>query len=140
MLIIAAIALPILILSDQSRLADDEIVLQQGNEYLDKLVEERQNQLSAWQYVMLATLLFVVLVLIAAVTDATRHRIYNWTTYPGIIAGACSWAERSGEPWARSAAEWQPLVGWLAWDDAAAGFCLWRDHDSVLFVLWHRRR
>ena len=37
---------------------------------------------------MLATLLLVVLVLIAAVTDATRHRIYNWTTYPGIIAGA----------------------------------------------------
>ena len=26
------------------------------------------------------------LVLIAAVTDATRHRIYNWTTYPGIVA------------------------------------------------------
>jgi len=36
---------------------------------------------------MLATLLLIVLVLIAAVTDATRREIYNWTTYPGILAG-----------------------------------------------------
>lgn len=24
---------------------------------------------------------------IAAVTDSTQHRIYNWTTYPGIVVG-----------------------------------------------------
>jgi len=34
-----------------------------------------------------ATVLLLVLLAIAAVTDATQHKIYNWTTYPGIIAG-----------------------------------------------------
>ena len=35
---------------------------------------------------MLATILLLGLVLIAAATDVARHRIYNWTTYPGMIA------------------------------------------------------
>src|SRR6476661_7656330 len=73
---------------------------------------------------MLATLLLIVLVLIAAVTDATRHRIYNWTTYPGILAGLL--LAVVGALWERlapeTAAGWQPLVGWVAWSDAAAGF------------------
>ena len=36
---------------------------------------------------MVSTLTLLVLTAIAAYTDATRHKIYNWTTYPGIIAG-----------------------------------------------------
>jgi len=35
---------------------------------------------------MLATILLLGLVTIAAVTDVRRHKIYNATTYPGILA------------------------------------------------------
>ena len=35
---------------------------------------------------MLATILLLGLVLAATVTDLCRHKIYNWTTYAGILA------------------------------------------------------
>jgi prepilin peptidase CpaA len=35
---------------------------------------------------MLATALLLVLVLIATATDLHSHKIYNWTTYSGIVA------------------------------------------------------
>ncbi len=35
---------------------------------------------------MLATVLLLGLLAVAAATDAGRHKIYNWTTYPGIVA------------------------------------------------------
>ena len=35
---------------------------------------------------MVATVLLLGLVLTAAVTDLRRHKIYNWTTYSGILA------------------------------------------------------
>jgi len=38
---------------------------------------------------MLATVLLLGLLLVATATDVLRHRIYNWTTYPGILAGLC---------------------------------------------------
>ncbi|MFQ5733690.1 MAG: prepilin peptidase [Planctomycetaceae bacterium] len=37
---------------------------------------------STWVYAILLALLAV-----AAVTDVRRHKIYNWNTYPGIVAG-----------------------------------------------------
>jgi prepilin peptidase CpaA len=36
---------------------------------------------------MLATVLLLGLVLVAALTDARQHMIYNWNTYPGILGG-----------------------------------------------------
>jgi prepilin peptidase CpaA len=73
---------------------------------------------------MFAMLILIVLVLIAAVTDATRHRIYNWTTYPGIAAGvALAFAGAAWEQLApNSAAAWQPMVGWIPLSDALLGF------------------
>jgi prepilin peptidase CpaA len=38
---------------------------------------------------MLATVLLLGLLIVATVTDLARHRIYNWTTYPGVLA---AWA------------------------------------------------
>jgi prepilin peptidase CpaA len=35
---------------------------------------------------MVATALLIALVSVAAVTDVVGHKIYNWTTYPGILA------------------------------------------------------
>jgi len=49
----------------------------------------------------------LALVAIAAWTDARRHRIYNWTTYPGILLGIiCQSLER----------------GWAGFEDAILGF------------------
>lgn len=36
---------------------------------------------------MVATALLLGLLLVATVTDVLWHKIYNWTTYPGILAG-----------------------------------------------------
>ena len=36
---------------------------------------------------MISTFLLPALLLVAAVTDVRRHKIYNWNTYPGILAG-----------------------------------------------------
>ena len=38
---------------------------------------------------MLATVLLLGFVLVAAATDLLRHKIHNWTTYPGILAALC---------------------------------------------------
>jgi prepilin peptidase CpaA len=35
---------------------------------------------------MLATILLLALMAVAVWTDIARHKIYNWTTYPGILA------------------------------------------------------
>lgn len=38
---------------------------------------------------MLATVLLLGLVSVASVTDLLRHKIYNWTTYSGMLAALC---------------------------------------------------
>lgn len=48
-----------------------------------------------------STLVMLVLTGVAAFTDATRHKIYNWTTYPGILAGLGAQAWESGWPGAQ---------------------------------------
>lgn len=45
---------------------------------------------------MLITVVLVGLLLVSAFTDVRQHKIYNWTTYPGILAalaisGAATW-------------------------------------------------
>src|SRR5262245_31989926 len=72
---------------------------------------------------MLATILLIVLVLTAAATDAARHRIYNWTTYPGIATGLALAALGAIWEWSapEAAAHWRPLVGWISLSDAIAG-------------------
>lgn len=43
---------------------------------------------------MFATILLMVLLVVATVTDLKQQKIYNWTTYPGIVAGiAVNFAE-----------------------------------------------
>jgi Flp pilus assembly protein protease CpaA len=58
---------------------------------------------------MVSTLTLLVLTAIAAYTDATRHKIYNWTTYPGIIAGIVTQAWERGWDGAE-----QALIGFFA--------------------------
>ncbi|MEE2707188.1 MAG: A24 family peptidase [Planctomycetota bacterium] len=66
----------------------------------------------------LATVLLLGFVLVATVTDTARHRIYNWTTYPGIlialaIAGVVSICGSSG-----GATKW---VGSVEFSDSVSG-------------------
>jgi len=73
---------------------------------------------------MVSTCLLIALVLTAAATDAARHRIYNWTTYPGMLAGLVLALGGALFEWLApdAAQQWQPLIGWLPITDALAGF------------------
>ena len=51
----------------------------------------------------LSTVVLLLFVCVAAITDGTRHKIYNWTTYPGILAGIASGAITGGWDGAESA-------------------------------------
>jgi len=62
---------------------------------------------------MLATVLLIVLLLVATFTDVRWHKIYNWTTYPGMLAAGlinlCGALVLSyGD-----AQRWQPWIGWI---------------------------
>lgn len=46
----------------------------------------------------LTTWAMLVLTAVAAVTDLRRQKIYNWTTYPGILAGLALQAVEGGWP------------------------------------------
>ena len=71
---------------------------------------------------MLATVLLLGLVLIASITDLCQHKIYNWTTYPGLLlalglnAIGCLLSTRSGVG--------EAGLGWLGWP-GWAGFRPW---------------
>jgi len=87
---------------------------------------------------VIAFVLLAALVVTAAITDAARHRIYNWTTYPGMLAGlalaALGWAWEAAAP--ESAAAWRPWIGWLAMSDAIAGFVMCGLMMVVCFVVF----
>jgi prepilin peptidase CpaA len=87
---------------------------------------------------MLATILLIVLVLVAAVTDAARHRIYNWTTYPGMLAGLLLAGIGALVEWLspESASQWQPVIGWLTVGEALGGFLLCGLLMAVCFVFF----
>ncbi len=87
---------------------------------------------------MIALVLLAALVVTAAITDAARHRIYNWTTYPGMLAGpvlaALGWAWEAAAP--ESAAAWRPWIGWLEMSDSILGFFVCGLLMVVCFVVF----
>ncbi len=85
---------------------------------------------------MLATVLLLSLVGVAAVTDLRRHMIYNWTTYPGILAALAFSATgslliRAGEV---EETKLQQL-GWLPLLESAMGLAACGLVMLVCFVL-----
>lgn len=87
---------------------------------------------------MLVTILLLGLVLTATVTDVARHKIYNWTTYTGILAalfisvagallivGGCS-----DEGWLRR------VVGWISLSESLLGLAACGLLMLVCFVLF----
>ena len=81
---------------------------------------------------MIATALVFALLIVATATDLACHKIYNWTTYPGILValalnGAGALAESRG--WLSDGAgtlEWLGCVGFVQSlaGLVACGFCM----------------
>jgi prepilin peptidase CpaA len=74
---------------------------------------------------MVAATLLIALVLVAAVTDLRRHTIYNWTTYPGMLAalalnGLGDLLVRTGLAGAAGCQRW----GWLGFAQSVFGLLL----------------
>lgn len=63
---------------------------------------------------MLVTPLALGLVLVAAVTDVRRHKIYNWNTYSGMFAAL--WLNALGDlvaRWTSADRAWLASLGWI---------------------------
>jgi len=71
--------------------------------------------------VILTTWAMLLLTAVASVTDLRRQKIYNWTTYPGILAGLAL----------NAAAE-----GWPGAEDALWGFLVCGGSMLVCFVFF----
>ncbi|MEW4530236.1 A24 family peptidase [Maioricimonas sp. JC845] len=70
----------------------------------------------------LTTLVMLIPLTIASITDARRHKIYNWTTYPGILAGC-------------AAQTWEH--GWPGFEDSVVGFVTCGLIMLLCFVLFN---
>ncbi|HUT08888.1 MAG TPA: A24 family peptidase [Thermoguttaceae bacterium] len=85
---------------------------------------------------MLVTIVLLALILVASLTDLLRHRIYNWTTYPGILAALCG--NGIGEALLAAAkveeGELQRL-GWIGLGESLLGFLLCGFLMLVCFVM-----
>lgn len=62
---------------------------------------------------MLATLLLLSLLLVATLTDLRWHKIYNWTTYPGMLAAVAINAVGTVAMAYDDAQLWHQWVGWI---------------------------
>jgi prepilin peptidase CpaA len=75
--------------------------------------------------VSVSTLLAIVFTVVAGATDLVRHKIYNWTTYPGIIAAFIVNLLEHG------------LTGPQSLEDALKGFFVCGGLMLAAFVLFH---
>jgi len=85
---------------------------------------------------MVSKALLLGLLAVAATTDVLRHRIYNWTTYPGILAALAINALGSVLVWTDQAdgaslARW----GWIGLGPSLAGFLVCGFVLVVCYVL-----
>jgi prepilin peptidase CpaA len=71
---------------------------------------------------LVVTVLLLALLAIATVTDVRRHKIYNWNTYPGILAG-----------FAVNGLE----AGWPGLEDSLVGFAACFGIMLLCFVLFN---
>jgi len=74
---------------------------------------------------MVVTILLLGLLLIASITDVIGHKIYNWTTYPGILAAWTFSAAGAGLE-AVDAVSTPTLVrlGWISFPNSLLGFLI----------------
>jgi len=81
---------------------------------------------------MVATVLLLGFLAVAAATDLVRHRIYNWTTYPGILAALGLNALGAALRWAAGVDE--AVLRGLGWIGPAASFYGFLICGAVLVV------
>jgi prepilin peptidase CpaA len=67
---------------------------------------------------MLSSILMLAFTLVATVTDIRSHKIYNWTTYPGIF---CAYAIASIVSFTEGDTQMAKLFGQISLGDAALG-------------------
>ena len=74
---------------------------------------------------MLTTILLLGWALIATITDTVRHRIYNWTTYTGILA-AMSFSAVGSVVLAGAYLdeEWLRGLGWISLRESILGLLI----------------
>ena len=86
---------------------------------------------------MLATVLLLGLILVATVTDFLRHKIYNWTTYPGILAALGLNAVGAVVLAATDVPEEQlRSLGWIGWQESLLGLLTCGFLMLVCFVMF----
>ncbi len=87
---------------------------------------------------MLATIFLLVLMSVVVWTDVARHKIYNWTTYPGILAALAMNGLGDMLAWRGFASEerLQPW-GWIGLGPSLFGFLLCGGLMLACFVLFH---
>jgi prepilin peptidase CpaA len=86
---------------------------------------------------MVTTVVLLGFVMAAAATDVTRHRIYNWTTYPGTAA-AVGWSLLGHALIAQAGADPDRLgrLGWIPVTQSLAGLAACFAVMLVCFVLF----
>jgi len=85
---------------------------------------------------MLVTVVLLALILVASITDLSRHKIYNWTTYPGILA-ALGFNGIGEALLAAAKVEKEELqqLGWIGFGESLVGFLLCGFLMLVCFVM-----
>lgn len=77
------------------------------------------------------------LLLTATVTDLWRRKIYNWLTYPGILAAlAVNAAGSLWESQSAAAAAWKSRIGWVGLTDSVQGLLLCGGCMVVCYALF----
>lgn len=86
---------------------------------------------------MVVTILLLGLLSVATVTDVLRHKIYNWITYPGILA---AWSLNGlGSILVRldqADPKWLEDLGWIGIEKSLLGFGICGFVLTVCFVLF----
>jgi prepilin peptidase CpaA len=87
---------------------------------------------------MLATILLLALMAVVAWTDITRHKIYNWTTYPDILAALGLNGLGDLLVWSGffSTEQLQPW-GWIVLGPSLVGLLLCGGLMLACFVVFH---
>ncbi len=90
---------------------------------------------------MVSTVLLLGLLAVATATDLARHRIYNWSTYPGILAALG--INGLGQAWLRATGEdpatlemLQRGLGWIGLWESVFGFLICGMVLLACFVLF----
>ncbi len=83
---------------------------------------------------MIATVLLFALVSVATATDLARHKIYNWTTYSGILIALA--LNALGAVWGGSDEHLRRLVGWVGLEESLIGFLVCGFVMIVCFVFF----